>query len=253
MVITYLLLIFIILSFLIIFSLKKPKKQKDKNITFKTNSDLYDKEYATIYDIIHYDYYRSQHELNIIEPTITSDSSVLDIGSGTGFYINQLHKKGIHTVGIDNSNAMIQYSKKYKNHCIKENVLNMSAFHPETFSHITCFHYTLYYIENKEQLLYNIYQWLIPDGLFIVHLMNKCNFGKNSVVSNKFSYKRKIKDNKVYETIKYPEKTVRNEHTFYMETIPFIVALAKKHGFEIQKKENYDLYNWIYVFKKTVY
>lgn len=249
MVITYLLLIFIILSFLIIFSLK-PKKTEDKNLSFKTNSDLYDKEYATIYDTIHYDYYRVQKDLTILEPTTTPDSSVLDIGSGTGVHVNELNKKGIHCIGIDDSSAMIQYSKKYKQYYIKGDVLNMGAFHPETFSHITCFYYTFYYIENKEQLLYNIHQWLMPDGLFIVHLTTKCNFGQPNVVSPQFSYKRKIKENKVYETITYPKKTVRNEHTFYMESIPFIVELAKKQGFSVESKDNYDLHNWIYVFKK---
>jgi ubiquinone/menaquinone biosynthesis C-methylase UbiE len=148
MVITYLLLIFIILSFLILFSLK-PKKQPNKNIVFKTNSDVYDKDYATIYDTIHYDYYRFQKELSVIESTTTTDSSVLDIGSGTGMHVNELNKKSIPTIGIDNSSAMIQYSKKYKQHCIKGDVLNMSSFHPESFSHITCFHYTFYYHKKK--------------------------------------------------------------------------------------------------------
>jgi ubiquinone/menaquinone biosynthesis C-methylase UbiE len=252
MVITYLLLIFIILSFLILFSLK-PKKQPNKNIVFKTNSDVYDKDYAIIYDTIHYDYYRFQKELSVIESTTTTDSSVLDIGSGTGMHVNQLNKKSIPTIGIDNSSAMIQYSKKYKQHCIKGDVLNMSSFHPESFSHITCFHYTFYYIENKEQLLYNIYQWLMPDGLFIVHLTDTCNFGKPNIVSSTFKYKQKIKDNKVYETITYPTKTVRNEHTFYMESIPFIVDLAKKHGFVVESKHDYDVHNFIYVFKKAFY
>jgi ubiquinone/menaquinone biosynthesis C-methylase UbiE len=252
MVITYLLLIFIILSFLILFSLK-PKKQPDKNIVFKTNSDLYDKDYATIYDMIHYDYYRLQKELSVIEPTTTTDSYVLDIGSGTGMHVNEFNKKNIPTIGIDNSSAMIQYSKKYKHNYIKGDALIMSSFHPESFSHITCFYYTFYYIENKEQLLYNIYQWLMPDGLFIVHLTDKCNFGKPNVISSTFKYKRTIKDNKVYETITYPTKSVRNEHTFYMESIPFIVDLAKKHGFVVESNHNYDVNNFIYVFKKAVY
>jgi len=252
MVITYLLLIFIILSFLIIFSLK-PKKTEDKNLLFKTNSDLYDKEYATIYDTIHYDYYRVQKDLTILEPTTSPDSSVLDIGSGTGVHVNELNKKGIHCIGIDDSSAMIQYSKKYKQYYIKGDVLNMGAFNPETFSHITCFYYTFYYIENKEQLLYNIYQWLMPDGLFIVHLTDKCNFGKPNVISSTFKYKRTIKDNKVYETITYPTKSVRNEHTFYMESISFIVDLAKKHGFVVESNHNYDVHNFIYVFKKAIY
>jgi len=54
----------------------------------------------------------------------------------------------------------------------------------------------------------------------------------------------------VYETITYATKTVRNEHTFYMESIPFIVDLAKKQGFVVKTKDNYDLHNFIYVFKK---
>jgi len=250
MVITYLLLILIILSFLISFSLKN-KKQDKPNVVFKTNSDLYDKDYATIYDDIHYDYYRLQKDINIILPTTTSDSSILDVGSGTGMHVHELSKKGIQAIGIDNSDDMVTFSKKYKHSYRTGNVLNSSTFHSDTFSHVTCFYYTLYYIENKDQLFYNVQQWLMPGGLFIVHLTNKCNYGKNNLVSKTFSYKRKIKDNKVYETITYPTKTVRNEHVFYMESIPFIVDLAKQHGFEVVNYENYDIYNRLYVFKKV--
>jgi len=249
MTITYLLLIFIILSFIISFSFKQ-KSQPNMNLVFKTNSDIYDKEYTNIYDTIHYDYYRTQKDLNIITSTTSSDSSILDIGSGTGIHVNELNKKGIQTIGIDSSRDMVEYSKKYKHHYIHGNVLNKSIFHNELFSHITCFYYTIYYIQNKDQLFYNIYEWLIPGGLFIIHLTDKCTFGQNSVVSNKFTYKRSIKSNKVYETIHQNNKTIRNEHTFYMESIPFILDLIKNTGFILQSKENYDSHNSIYVFQK---
>jgi ubiquinone/menaquinone biosynthesis C-methylase UbiE len=250
MLLTYLLLIFIILSFVISFSFFKPKKQQNKNIVFKTNSDLYDKEYVNMYDTVHYDYYRIQKDLNIIMPISTPDSYILDIGSGTGIHVNELNKKGIPTIGIDNSDAMIEYSKKYKHQYKKGNVLNMSTFHPETFSHITCFYYTLYYIQNKDQLLYNIHQWLIPGGFFIVHLSKKCTFGSSNMGSNQFTYKRKIKHDKVYETIIQNNKTICNEHTFYMESIPFILELIHQLGFIQVSNENYDIHNILYIFQK---
>jgi cyclopropane fatty-acyl-phospholipid synthase-like methyltransferase len=127
----------------------------------------------------------------------------------------------------------------------------MTSFHFETFTHITCFYYTLYYIKNKDHFFYNVYQWLTPGGLFIVHLANKCEYGKPSITDKKYTYKRTIKENKVYENITYKNKIRRNEHTFYMENIPFILELAKNSGFSLVSSEKYDLHQFIYIFKKS--
>ena len=246
----YLLLTFIIIAFVISFSFyKKPNKQS-KQLVFKTNTDLYDKDYVEIYNTVTYDYYRFQKDINTIVPTTSTDSYILDIGSGTGEHVHQLNEKGIKTIGIDQSAAMIKYSKKNNNKFIHGNVLDMSSFHEESFTHITCFYYTLYYIKNKDQFIYNVYKWLEPGGLFIVHLSKKCKYGINNIIDKDYTYKRTIRENKVYETITKGNKIRRNEHTFYMETIPFIVQLAQQKGFIVVSSEKYDLYNELYVFKK---
>ena len=239
-----------VLAIVISFSFVKKKDTTRKQITFKTNSDLYDKEYVEIYDTITYDYYRMQKDIQTIVPTTSKDSYILDIGSGTGHHVDELNKKGIYTIGIDQSSAMIEYSKKNKNRYIEGNALDMSAFHDESFTHITCFYYTLYYIKNKDQLIYNVYKWLTPGGLFIVHLSKKPTYGTNKIVNTKYTYKRTIKENKVFETITRGNKIRRNEHSFYMETIPFIVQMAQRQGFIVVSSEKYDLYNELYVFKK---
>jgi len=246
----YLLLIFIVLSFVISFSFLKKKENKKKELIFKTNYDLYDKEYVEIYDTINYDYYRIQKEIQTILPSTNINSYILDIGSGTGHVVHELNHSGVQTIGIDQSRAMVQYSKKYKHRYIEGNALDMSSFHPESFTHISCFYYTLYYIKNKDQLFYNVYQWLTPGGLFIVHLTNKCDYGRPNINDKNYTYKRTIKENKVYETITHENKVRRNEHTFYMETVPFIVSIAQNTGFIVVSGEKYKLHDYIYIFKK---
>ena len=92
---------------------------------------------------------------------------------------------------------------------------------------------------------------MAPGGLFIDHLSNKCTYGiATNLINSEYTYKKSIRDNKVYETITKGNKIRRNEHTFYMETIPFIVQLAQQKGFIVVSNENCDLYNYLYVFKK---
>jgi ubiquinone/menaquinone biosynthesis C-methylase UbiE len=244
----YLLLICSILS--ILFYFKKPIQPKKPKIVYKTNSDLYTKEYVNMYDTITYDYYRVQKDIHAIQPTVTDTSTVLDIGSGTGLYVHELNEQGIKTIGLDHSNEMVQYSKKYKHKYVHGDALHMTTFPTESFSHISCLYYTLYSIKNKDQLFYNIYNWLEPDGLFFLHLTTKITYGVPSISSSEFTYTRKIKDNKVYETIKTKEKIIKNEHTFYMESIPFILTMVKNAGFELVSQDNYDTYNSLYVFQK---
>jgi ubiquinone/menaquinone biosynthesis C-methylase UbiE len=246
----YLLLIFIILAFVVSFSFfKKQKKDETKQLIFKTNSDLYDKEYAEMYDTVTYDYYRRQKELDTVLATTSSDSIVLDLGSGTGHLVHELNKKGIQAVGIDNSYDMIRYSKKYPHRYLEKDMLETESFHGNSFTHVTCFYYSLYYIKHKDQVFYNVYKWLTPGGLFIVQL-SKCNYGKSKIKHADYTYTRSIKNNKVYETITRGKQIRHNEHHFYIETIPEIVSIAQQSGFIVVSSEQYKD-NTFYIFKKT--
>ena len=247
----YLLLIFTILAFLVSFSFKKNKNKDkyNKQITFKTNNDLYDKEYAELYDTITYDYYRRQKEIDTVVANTSSDSIVLDLGSGTGHHVHELNQKGIQAVGIDNSYDMIRYSKKYQHRYFEKDMLETESFHENSFTHVTCFYYTLYYIKHKKQVFHNVYKWLTPGGLFIVQLVSKCNYGKSKIQHANYTYTRNIKENKVYETIKRGTTTRRNEHIFYIEPIQNIVTIAKEAGFIVVSSEKCND-TVIYIFKK---
>jgi ubiquinone/menaquinone biosynthesis C-methylase UbiE len=246
----YLLLIFTILAFVISFSFfKKRKNNETKQIIFKTNSDLYDKEYTEMYDTITYDYYRRQKEIDTVVATTFPDSIVLDLGSGTGHLVHELNQKGIQTIGIDKSYDMIRYSKKYPHRYLEKDMLETESFHPNSFTHVTCFYYTLYYIKNKDQVFRNVYTWLTPGGLFIVQLTSKCTYGKSALQDSKYMYARKIKNNKVYETITRGNQIRKNEHVFYIEPIPDIVSIAQQSGFIVVSSEQYKD-NIFYIFKK---
>jgi len=246
----YLLLIFTILAFVVSFSFFKKKKTNKKNqLIFKTNSDLYDHEYAELYDMITYDYERHKKEVDTVVATTFSDSIVLDLGSGTGHHVHELNQKGIQAVGIDNSYDMIQYSKKYPHRYFEKDMLESESFYGNSFTHITCFYYTIYYIKNKDQVFYNVYKWLTPGGLFIIQLISKCNYGKSKLQHANYTYTRTIKGNKVYETIKNSTKIRQNEHCFYMQSIPEIVTIAQQTGFIVVSSEKYKD-TVIYIFKK---
>lgn len=247
----YLLLICTILAFIISFSFfKKNKYVKEINQRmFKTNSDIYDKEYVEIYDTITNDYYRTQKELDTVLATTTSNSVLLDLGSGTGHHVHELNQKGIRAIGIDNSSAMIQQSKKYPHQYRKGNILDSESFYNDSFTHITCFYYTLYYIQDKQQLFNNVYKWLTPGGIFIIHLTPSCDYGVPSIQNATYTYKRIIKKNKVYETITHGKKVRKNEHIFYIEPVSDIVDMIQQSGFVVVSSETYKN-NILYIFKK---
>ena len=246
----YLLLIFTIVAFVISFSFfKKDKQKQTKQLIFKTNSDIYDKEYAELYDTITNDYYRKQKQLDTVIATTSNDSVLLDLGSGTGHTVHELNQKGIKSIGIDNSSAMIQRSQKFPHQYREGNMLDADSFYNESFTHVTCFYYTLYYIQRKQQLFENVYKWLTPGGLFIVHLTSKCNYGIPSIQNSKYTYQRKIQDNKVYETITRGKKVRKNEHKFYLEPISDIVNMAQQVGFTVVSSSQYKN-DRFYVFKK---
>lgn len=96
--------------------------QKESFI-LKTNNEIYDDFYSEIYDTIHKTYDRVPYEINkIIETTQADDNSIfLDIGSGTGYVVNELNELGYDAYGVDKSIDMIQYSEnKYSNSVYKK-------------------------------------------------------------------------------------------------------------------------------------
>jgi len=269
--------------------------KSDKKIERYAGSSIFDKNYVTIYDSLFYN--KSKNDFEIFHILKNTDSQktnryLLDIGSGTGHHVNLFNKKNNFTaIGLDKSPSMIEFSKKKfpDNEYKLGNVLNSIEFPNGTFTHITCLYYTIYYIKNKRLFFANCFNWLIPNGVLIIHLVNKHKFdpvlpnsiitpGKSSSNSERdLSSKLKIKDisyrskfildtpekangdeesNCIFrETIKFNEKHTRvNEHKLYMEGQNKILSLAKDEGFILKNMVemtdiNYD-HNYLYYLEK---
>lgn len=249
MLIQTLVLICILLAILVTFS--KPKRIESKKIKYLP---AYTRSHVEDYDTIIYDSIRNNAELACFSSTLTSQSNVLDVGSGTGHHVNELRQKGVNAVGLDNSSEMILRSKqKYPHVYIHGDVLNMSTFPSESFSHITCFYYTLYYLKHKKHFFQNIHHWLIPGGFLILHVSTKWMYGPTSTLSGSIQYTSHHTNRSHRECIIKRGISQCYEHTIYMESEDRVVELAKQAGFIVQSIYPYVLpyrHQNVYVFKR---
>ena len=261
--------------------------QREKFI-LKRGADVYDRFYASLYDELIFDKVKNEYEVGeIIQNTHpTQKSLILDVGAGTGDHVALFSAKKLHAIGIDASPAMVMAAqKKYPNETFEEgSVTNIRLFPAYTFTHITCFYFTLYYIQDKLRFFKNCYEWLQPGGYLVLHLVDRNMFDPilgvanplvfispqkhakkritTSVVKfNGFDYKGEFILNKstnkaiFEETFKDPQGKVRkNEHIMYMPTQQHIIQLAKDTGFILEGKIDlipveYE-YQYLYVFYK---
>jgi SAM-dependent methyltransferase len=237
----------------------------------KTGNDLYDGFYASVYDHLvsnqaHNDFTVGE----IISKTAPSASSlVLDIGSGTGHHVAQLGAQtGAKVQGVDVSAAMVAKAKEnYPEATFKQgDVTDPYLYQPDTFTHILCLYFTLYYVEDKGVFFANCWRWLRPGGSLIVHIVDRDRFdpilppsnpliaispqryAKERITTSKVAFDDDLKYTGKFEidgnNARFKEKfehtgtgKVReNEHVFYMETEQEIIKAAQAEGFTVQGK-----------------
>ena len=262
--------------------------QKEKFI-LKEGPEIYDDFYVSLYDDLVYSSVKNKYEIGeIIYSTKPPQQSILlDIGSGTGHHVNSFKKKGIDAQGIDISPAMVQQAQKlYPDAEFKVgDALDFMLYPESSFTHITCLYFTIYYIKDKIRFFQNCFDWLMPGGYMVLHLVNRDKFDPilpaadpllvvspqkyakkritNSLVKfNNFQYKanfelKKGEDKGIFtETFKddNSQSVRQNIHTFYMETQKHILSLAKEVGFillgKIDMVETQYEYQYIYILEK---
>ena len=244
--------------------------QREKFIV-KKGEAIYDNFYSSIYDELVYDNVKNDFEIGEIKRIIkpTRKSRVLDIGSGNGHHVKLLKNAGYNSEGIDKSDAMIKYAqKKYPNCKFKQGDALESMLYPRnSFTTITCFYFTLYYIKDKRLFLQNCYNWLKPGGYIVLHLVNRDKFDPilysadplhlvsaqkyakkritNSLVKFKdFQYKANFDLDKGNNLATFEESfkddatqhVRQNKHKLYMDTQKQILSIAKNIGFILQGK-----------------
>lgn len=260
-----------------------------EKFVYKKGDKLYDSFYANIYDLLVYNKVKNDFEFSEFEDKTKPDkqSVILDIGSGTGHHVNTMVEKGYNAQGIDNSIAMVKKARKNYPKCTFDfaNVLDTLQYSPGTFTHITCFYFTIYYIKDKLNFFKNCFTWLMPGGYLAIHLVDREKFNPileagdpmtlisaqkyapkritSTYVNFKdFDYKSNFKldeqQDKAYMeeyfVDKSKEKAMKNEHVLYMPSQKDILSLAKRAGFILKSKMNmveveYE-YQYLYVLYK---
>ena len=271
------------------FDNKKEGFEQRDQFLIKSGSDIYDDFYANIYDYLVFNNLKDDYEVGYIMNSLSpsSKSKILDIGCGTGHHVSSLGSKGLDVLGIDISPSMI---KKAKNNFpdYKFNVgdaSNNHLFESNSFTHILCMYFTIYYFKDKRQFFNNCFKWLMPGGYLIVHLVERYHFdpilppgnpliyispqryAKERITSTKvkfmdFSYSANFQLDDANDKALFVEKfkndsdgkVRKNEHTLYMPDVQQIVDEALACGFIVESKADllqcqYE-YQYLYVFVK---
>jgi len=265
-------------------------EQKDQFLV-KSGSGIYDDFYADIYDYLVFNNLKDDYEVGYImnSASPSSQSKILDVGCGTGHHVASLGSKGLDVIGIDISTSMIKKAKEnfpdYKFNV--GDALDGNTFEPNSFTHILCMYFTIYYFKDKTQFFNNCFKWLMPGGYLIVHLVDRHNFdpilppgnpllyvspqryAKERITSTKvkftdFSYsadfKLDDKNDKALFVEKFKNdsdgKVRKNEHEMYMPDLQQIVDEAQSCGFIVESKADllqcqYE-YQYLYVFVKPM-
>ena len=265
-------------------------EQQDKFL-IKNDEDIYDDFYSDIYDYLVFNNLKDDYEVGYIinSASPSSKSKILDIGCGTGHHVGLLGSKGLDILGIDISPSMIKKAKEnFPDYNFKvADARQGNLFEPNSFTHILCMYFTIYYFKDKTQFFTNCFNWLMPGGYLFVHLVDRERFdpilppgnpllyvspqryAKKRITSTKvkftdFSYSADFqldeKNDKALFVEKFKNdsdgKVRKNEHTLYMPDIQQIVDEAQACGFIVEAKADllqcqYE-YQYLYVFVKPL-
>ena len=245
--------------------------EQSDQFLLKSGTDVYDAFYADIYDYLVFSNQKDDYEM----------------GSGTGHHVAGLSAQGFDVLGIDISPSMVDKAKadfpQYKFQVA--DATKSGEFGPNSFTHITCMYFTIYYIQDKLQFLQNAMKWLKPGGYLILHLVDRDQFdpilppgnpllfvspqryAEKRITSTKvkfddFSYSAEFKLNQASNIATFEEKfksdangkVRKNEHIMYMPNLDTIVNQAQQLGFILDSKVNllevqYE-YQYLYIFIK---
>jgi ubiquinone/menaquinone biosynthesis C-methylase UbiE len=250
-------------------SLQEGYTQND-NYVFKSGNEVYDDFYATIYDHLVFNNVKNNYEMNMvtIQTLPTHESIILDVGCGTGHHVANLCVSKIKTIGIDISPNMIKQAKHKYPQCnfMVGDVLNRDQFNNNSFTHILCLYFTIYYFKDKRIFFTNCMDWLMPGGHIILHLVDRERFDpilppgnplyivspqkyakeritNTKITFNDFIYESNFNLNQGNDLATFEEKFKFNngkvrkqEQVLYMQDTSAILTIAEQCGFTLQSK-----------------
>ena len=261
---------------------------QSESFIMKEGPEVFDQFYSSVYDALVFNQVKNDFEIgeiiNVTSPT--SQSIILDIGSGTGHHVGKLVESGLTAYGIDKSPSMIAKAKDNypSGHFRLGAAEDALLFESDSVTHILCLGLTIYSIKDKRSFFQNCFNWLVPGGYLALHLVNRDRFDPVLPVGNKldifnpqqFSTQRVMDTRAKFDDFEYKgqfeifpndlarykeifiddrSKVVRqNNHIYYMQPQKKILAEAQDCGF-IQTAQidllnaGYD-YQFIYILQK---
>ena len=170
--------------------IQNSSSSSSSSVIVKKDADTKDAFYAAVYDQLFNQKVNNTYEVGAIinkYPDISNKTVALDVGAGTGAYMNAFIKHGITDItGIESSADMIAQAKNaYPSlnlNIVKGDPTVVSAFKPDSFTLVSMMNFEVYYIPNTEQLFSNIYEWLKPGGYFVLHLVDPRKFNPSSML-----------------------------------------------------------------------
>ena len=251
---------------------------------------IYDKFYSGIYDELFLSTYKNQFEILQIRENVfkkwkkeNGKMKILDVGCGLGHHVEILNNYKYETIGLDISKHMIDKAKvlypllEFK----QGDMTDKTIFEPNSFTHITCFFFSVYYVEDIHKLFETINTWLKRGGVFIVHLVDKRKFDpvleknsgliplynpqkysrktKTTLKFNNFTYEGdwKLTDNPIIftELFKFKENQIRkNVHKLNIYTMKKFVDTATNTGFKLIQTIDLSIvnhaFNYLFCFEK---
>ena len=202
--------IVIVLCVIYVYEVVKSKRKRQKldlegvegfvggagGIDQRIDDKCYDLFYAKVYDALVQPTARAALETKVAlewldkAGRVREDLRVADIGCGTGIHVELFARERVRSVtGFDKSADMIaQANRMYvKETGEKEGTVSPRTYlvgdatvatmaTAEQFDLISMYYFTIYMVPDRTQMLKNIFLWLAPGGVFVVHIVNKLKF-----------------------------------------------------------------------------
>lgn len=151
-----------------------------ENFILKYGQHSNDDFYCNNYEKIHKPKTHLLQQIDLILKTTqaSSDDTILDIGSNTGYLVNELTRSGYNIYGLTSSIHFSDYCKnKYPDAIIKfGNILNPMEYDKCVFTHLFALYYTIYNFKDKYTIFTNCYSWMKPGGYLVIHLVDVKKF-----------------------------------------------------------------------------
>jgi ubiquinone/menaquinone biosynthesis C-methylase UbiE len=198
--------------------------ENEEGDVFETPEEIYDAEYASIYNMLWHSNEKLQFEQVSMQDIALADwpkdaVKVLDMCSGTAPHACWFQELGVDYIGVDISEPMIQQAKKAcsKAKFKKGDVSQVQLFPQKSLTHCLLLNFSVYQFENPKIISDNAYQWIEPGGYFVVHLVDPDNYDPLHDLATpfaafslqKYSLERQTDSNIYFDKFKYRGKLIK--------------------------------------------